>query len=196
MTAASMESADRRRDIVFTTELRKGGGWRITANELAPPNGPVKTAARTVHTTKERVNMLKTANDGAIIVAVSGSKVLIGTLLDPEFNTVDKIKYQWRIFESSEYISSFDVQVLERTEFKDIRKSMRKVPVVNIVVGDVKGSIFVHTDLLAKLMLSQDGALPQGWSLIPKKMHWHRQDVLAVKWSRDGMWFPILFTVS
>ena len=39
MTVASMESAGRRRDVVFTTEARKDGGWRITANELAPQTG-------------------------------------------------------------------------------------------------------------------------------------------------------------
>jgi NET1-associated nuclear protein 1 (U3 small nucleolar RNA-associated protein 17) len=58
---------------------------------------------------------------------------------------------------------------------------------VDLVVGDVQGVIFLHNDLLAKLFLqSLDGKTP-GINLVPRKLHWHRQAVHAVKWSLDGM---------
>jgi NET1-associated nuclear protein 1 (U3 small nucleolar RNA-associated protein 17) len=188
MTVASMESSGRRRDVVFTTEARKDGGWRITANELAPPNGQIKTEARTIYTSKYRVNFLKTENEGSIIVAASENRVLIGRLRSTDYDTVDKIKYEFRVFESSDHISSLDLRVSGRTGSGELKKSVRKLPVVDLVVGDVKGAIFLHTDLLAKLVMSQEGTLPSSFSITPKRMHWHRQAVLAVKWSLDGMY--------
>jgi NET1-associated nuclear protein 1 (U3 small nucleolar RNA-associated protein 17) len=45
----------------------------------------------------------------------------------------------------------------------------------------------VHNDLLAKLFSQHaDGKLPPGLSLVPRKLHWHRQVVHTVKWSLDG----------
>lgn len=186
MTVASMDSGGRRRDVVFTTEVRSNGGYRITANELAPPNGSIKTDARTIYTCKERIDFLQTANEGSVIVATSENRILVGTLKSTDFDAVAKIKYEFRILESADRISTFDLRVLDRLEVKDIRKSIRKTPIVNVVVGDVRGSLFLYTDILAKLVMSQDGALPSGWSLTPKKLHWHRQEVQSVKWSRDG----------
>jgi NET1-associated nuclear protein 1 (U3 small nucleolar RNA-associated protein 17) len=186
MTVASMDSAGRKRDVVFTTEARKDGGWRITANELAPPNSTIKTEARTVYTSKNRVNFLKTAKEGSIIVAASEDRILIGRLRSTDYGTIDKIRYEFRVFESSDPICSLDVRVSDRPAAKDLKKAVRKLPVVDLVVGDVRGAIFLHNDLLAKLVISQDGALPPGFSIAPRKLHWHRQAALTVKWSLDG----------
>lgn len=189
MTVASMESAGRRRDVVFTTELRKdNNGWRITANELAPPNGPIATVARTIYTSTQRINFLKTANEGSVIIAASESRILLGSLRSTEYDTINKIRYEFRVFESTDLVSSLDLRVSDRKTLGEqkSKKSAKKIPVVDVVVGDVKGSIFVHNDLLANLIQSQAGNAP-GMSLMPRKLHWHRQAVYSVKWSLDGM---------
>lgn len=183
MTAASMVSADRRRDVVFTTEARKDGGFRITANELAPPNGNVKTAARTIYTSDQRIHFLTTAREGSIIVAASGTKALVGRLRSTEFDTVDKIKYEFRVFESADLIKSLDLRVTTRTSTEGMSKKVKNAPVLDLVIGDVRGVVYLHNDLLAKLFLESAGS---GISVAPRKMHWHRQAVHAVKWSRDG----------
>jgi NET1-associated nuclear protein 1 (U3 small nucleolar RNA-associated protein 17) len=193
MTVASMESGGRRRDIVFTTEIRKDGGWRITANELAPPNGPIKTDAKTIYTSNQRTSYLKTANEGSVIVAASEKKVLIGRLRSTDYATVDKIKYEFFSFASIDRISCLDVRVRERPGTEELKSSkMRRTPIVDVVVGDVKGTIFVHNDILANLIRSQSGTLPAGISLIPRKLHWHRQAVHTVKWSLDGKELPLI----
>ena len=193
MTAASTESAGRRRDVVFTTEVRKDGGWRITANELARPTDSFETAARTIYTSNQRINFLKTSKDGFVIVAASEKRILIGSLRSTEYNTIDKIRYEFRVFESTEFISSLDLKVSARTGVETLGKSvLKRLPVVDVVVGDAKGSIFVHNDLLGNLARSQDDKLPPGISLIPRKLHWHRKEVCTVKWSLDGMPFPFL----
>lgn len=189
MTVASMESDGRRRDVVFTTEVRPSGGFRVTANELAAPGDAFKTGARTIYTSTERINFLKTAREGSVIAASSGKRILIGTLRSAEYGSIDKIRYEFRIFESTDPIKSLDLRVKERPaiEAEGMKKTARKTPVVDLVVGDIRGVVYVHNDLAMKLfMQSQDGALSSSTSLVPRKLHWHRQEVHTAKWSLDG----------
>lgn len=187
MTVASMVSAERRRDVIFTTEIRKDGGWRITANDLARPSDLFSTAARTIYTSNQRISFLKTAEDGSVIVAASEKRVLVGNLRSTEYNTIDKIRYEFRVFESTDFVSSLDLKISSRRDVEKLGKSiLKRLPVVDVVVGDVRGSIFVHDDLLGNLARSQDDKKPPGISLIPRKLHWHRKEVCTVKWSLDG----------
>lgn len=188
MTVASMESAGRRRDIVFTTETKKGGGFRITAQEMSPEN-PSVSPTRTIYTSPNRIQFLKTAKEGSVFIAASGNRVLLGRIRSNDFDSVENIRYEFRIFESTEVIKSLDVRVSERKETEGLKKSLKKSPVVDVVVGDVRGVLFVHNDLLAKLFSQQaDGKLPPGITMVPRKLHWHRQAVHTVKWSQDGKW--------
>jgi NET1-associated nuclear protein 1 (U3 small nucleolar RNA-associated protein 17) len=189
MTVASMESAGRRRDVIFTTELRKSGGYRITANELPLP--PAQPSTRMIYTSPHRIEFLQTAHEGSVLVGVSGNKIFLGLLRSTDYDTIDKIRYEFRVFESVDPIKSLDMRVSHRTgvELESLKKSslLRKTPIVDLVVGDVRGVVFLHDDLLAKLFIqSQNGALPSGASLVPRKLHWHRQAVQTVKWSLDG----------
>ncbi len=192
MTVASMSSAGRRRDVVFTTELRKDGGFRITANELAPPNGPIKTIARTIFTTAERIQYLKSAKEGEVLVGASGNRILLGRLRSTEFDTIDKIRYDFRTFQSQDAIKSLDIRAYERISEKRMpkidqaRKSSTAL-VVNLVVGDVKGVVFVYEDLLAKVFHAQNPVSSSTISIAPRKLHWHRQAVHTAKWSLDGV---------
>ena len=190
MTVASMVSAGRRRDVVFTTESRKDGGWRITANELAPPKGPVETASRTIYSSTQKVNFLKTAGEGSVVAAASEKRVLLGVLRSEEYDTIDKIRYEFRVFESTDLISSLDLRAYERLKVPNTKVAApKRMPVVNIVVGDVRGQIFLHDDLWLNLGESKKTGhtkLAPGFKLMPRKLHWHREAVHTVKWSLDG----------
>jgi len=191
MTVASMISGGRRRDVVFTTEV-SDVAWRITANELAPLGSTIATAARTIYASAHKVNVLKTANEGAVIVATAGNNVIMGSLKSNEYDTIDKIKYEFHVFESTDFISSVDIRCLATTEDATKARSTKgkkakvPLPIVDVVVGDVKGSIFVHNDLLRNLFQKDKSADTSSISLIPRKLHWHRQTVQTVKWSLDG----------
>lgn len=186
MTVTSMESAGRRRDVVFTTESKKDGGFRITAQELSIET-PSESPTRTVYTTPNRIQFLKTACEGSVVVAASGNRVLVGRLRSTDYDTVANIRYEFRVFESAEPIKCLDVRVSNRTESEGLKKSLKKSPIVDVVVGDIRGVLFVHNDLLAKLFSQQaDGKPPPGISMVPRKLHWHREVVHAVKWSLDG----------
>ena len=191
MTVASMISGGRRRDVVFTTEV-SDIAWRITANEFAPQGSVTPTAARTIYASAHKVNFLKTAQEGAVVVATAGNNVILGSLKSNEYETIDKIKYEFHVFESTDFISSLDVRCSVATD--DVvkarplkgKKAKLPLPIVDVVVGDVKGSIFVHNDLLRNLFQKDKSTESSSIGLIPRKLHWHRQTVQTVKWSLDG----------
>ncbi|CAD6441741.1 666d0e5b-21d7-46e8-9617-d25fbb13f4a8 [Sclerotinia trifoliorum] len=185
MTVASMVSAGRRRDVVFTTETKKDGGWRITANELTQPDSPIQTVARTIYTSKTPINYLKTANEGSVLLAASGKSILLGYVRNLDFDTTDKIKYVFRVFDSTAPIMSLDARVYPRTGTDD-RNISKKTPVVDVVVGDAKGFIFIHRDLLGNLIQSENKNYASMVNLVPARFHWHRKSVETVKWSLDG----------
>ncbi len=186
MTSTTMEFAGEKRDVVFTTEPRRDGGYRITAHELTAPGSERPTVAKTIYTSNQPIHILQAAKSGGIVMAASENRVLLGGLRATEFETVEKMKYEFRVFESTDYISSIDVRVSERpTTSKDKKKTKaEKYGIVDVVVGDVKGSIFVHDDLLYKLTHAEAGK--PATDLRPRKMHWHRKGVETVKWSLDG----------
>jgi len=55
-----------------------------------------------------------------------------------------------------------------------------------VVVGCARGAIFYYNDLLPQIRLLQTSRKARNLSLQPRKLHWHRRAVHAVKWSRDG----------
>ncbi|RKF75498.1 U3 small nucleolar RNA-associated protein 17 [Golovinomyces cichoracearum] len=188
MTVASMESNGRKRDVIFTTENRKDGGYRTTANELADPNGPIAIATRTIYTSKEPIQCLQAAIDGSVIVGASGNRILVGRLRSAQFDTVDKIKFEFRILESRDYITSIDIKLSKRSDAKtSLKNKTHRIPIVDLVVGNIRGVIFIHSDLAGKLFSQfQNEAVPSLLGLMPSKLHWHRQTVHSVKWSLDG----------
>ncbi len=186
MTVASMDSVGRRRDVLFTTEKHEDG-WRISAHELSFLGSSSVTQSRVVYTSTQKIQILKAVDEGAIIVAASEERVLLGSLRSIDFGTIDKIKYEFRIFESVDFVSSLDARVSKRSS----GTKLDKVKVVDVVVGDVKGAIFVHNDLLQNLIGSQRATTDDRHpiNLIPRKLHWHRKVVHCVKWSLDGRSF-------
>lgn len=183
MTVASIESAGRRRDVVYTTGLRAEGDWHITAHVFTLPGDPVTTDAKVIYTSPQEIQYLKAVPDGSIIVAASGSRILLGNLRSSDFSNVNDLKYPFRFFESTDFISTLDIRVSDAPIISQ-RKSSKgeKARTVDIVVGDVKGAIWVHHDLLANLMKPEIART----SLLPRKLHWHRKAVRSVKWSLDG----------
>ncbi|KAB8304819.1 hypothetical protein EYC80_004160 [Monilinia laxa] len=153
MTVASMISAGRRRDVVFTTETP--------------------------------INYLQTAHGGSVLLAASGKSVLLGYVRNLDFDTTDKVRYVFRVFDSTSTILSLDARVSPRTSTDD-RNIPKKIPVVDVVVGDSRGVIFLHRDLLGNLIQSENKSYASMINLVPAKLHWHRKGVQTVKWSLDG----------
>jgi NET1-associated nuclear protein 1 (U3 small nucleolar RNA-associated protein 17) len=184
MAVASMDLDGHKRDVVFTAGAKDG--WHISAHELGRLGHSLTAQSRTIYSSSRPIQILKIAVEGGVIVAASEKRVLIGKLRSKVFESVDKIRYEFHVFESNDFILSMDFRVSKRNLTLPSKASkVEKASVVDVVVGDVKGAIFIHNDLLANLIrLGSKGEAPI--NLLPRKFHWHRTGVLTVKWSLDG----------
>ncbi len=121
---------------------------------------------------------------------------MLGRLRSTEFDTVDKIRYDFHTFQTQDAVKSFDIRAYERISDQqapkiDQAKKNATTLVVDLVIGDVKGVVFVYEDLLAKLIHTQNTALSSAINIAPRKLHWHRQAVHTAKWSLDGVYSQI-----
>jgi NET1-associated nuclear protein 1 (U3 small nucleolar RNA-associated protein 17) len=195
MTVASIDIAGRRQEVIFTAG-EVDGAWKITVHELSLLGSSPTTQSRILYNSPQPVHIMKAVGEDPVLVAASEKRVLIGVLQSSEVETIDQIRSDFRVFESSEPVSSLDVRVSTRTSVKDVlfgRKRIAKVEqkIVDVVVGGAKGAIFVHNDLLGNLHRSQlrlPNLQPEN-ILKPSKLHWHRKSVASAKWSRDGVYF-------
>ena len=64
-----------------------------------------------------------------------------------------------------------------------------KSPIIDVLVGGARGSIYFYNDLVAKLEALEGNESNQD-ALVGRKYHWHRRAVHTVKWSKDGMYCP------
>jgi len=136
---------------------------------------------------KEPLTSLKILDDGHVIVATSGKKVIIGTTEVADKPSLKETVYVWREIECSEWITSIDVQV----EHADTQVRPQKPHSVgnglNIVIGGLKGAIFIYENILRKLIKKETVSKTSKMEEInPRRLHWHRNAVAAVKWSADG----------
>jgi NET1-associated nuclear protein 1 (U3 small nucleolar RNA-associated protein 17) len=195
MAVASMNYGGTPQDVVYTTEKRREAGWRITAHELNPKTKAA--AARTIYSSPRPIQVLKAVCQGETIVAASENRILLGTLKSADFKTMDKMRYEFRVIESTDYIATMDVRISPRVSVGGSKQAKKdstpghkmKKNVVDVVVGDVRGVVFVHNDLLAKLFDAQKASVAgtEHINLAPRKLHWHRSAVHSVKWSLDGI---------
>ena len=186
-------SANSNTGLVYSLDKPKASKWTITAHRLMAGENASKTDLSTLLKYEEPISSLHIYEEGTIIVATSGQKLLIGSTDNPHQPLLKHISYVWREITCSEWITSVD------TRIRIVDASSRKSPMVkaatkyavDIVVGGIRGAIFVYDDLLASLISkedkSKDGATD---NITPRKLHWHRNAVSSVKWSTDGLCMP------
>ncbi len=136
---------------------------------------------------EEPLTSLKILDDGNVIVATSGTKVIIGTTEAADKPSLKDIVYVWREIECSEWITSIDVQVehADAPVRPQIPHSVGNG--LNIVVGGLKGAIFIYENILRKLIKKETSStMLKREEINPRRLHWHRNAVAAVKWSADG----------
>jgi NET1-associated nuclear protein 1 (U3 small nucleolar RNA-associated protein 17) len=184
MMIASLDAPEGKRDIIFTVGSIENK-CQILVHELSELGESTTVKSKVIYSTPYPISNVQASSDGAVIVATAGARILVGSLRGQEL-----VRYEFRIFESSDVLSSMDFRVSKRAPETGKKGPSRldRYPVVDVVVGNVKGVIFLHDDLLGNLVRSETPSAegPNPLSLAPRKHHWHRKAVLSVKWSLDG----------
>ena len=174
--------------LVYTLDQHTKKRWLVTAHRLVGGKDAQKTALVTLFTYDEPLTSLKVLEEGRTIVATAGSKMMIGSTQRPNEPSLKDVTYTWRELDCTTWITSIDVQI-SRTNMtpKPFKDSQATASAVNIVVGGLRGSMFVYEDVLQKLIQKENSSTQLNNSYLdPRKLHWHRNAVTSVKWSADG----------
>lgn len=175
-------------DLVYTIDKKGQEPWLLSVHCLAGGEDGAKTDVKTLLTNQQALSSVKVLENGRVIVATSGSQLMFGSSDELAPSTLKDISYTWRIIECPEFIVSTDIRVRPSEKIQKMSKEVRsKANSFDIAVGGLKGPIHIYEDLLRKI-IKRDRRASKGSSVdvTPRRLHWHRNAVHAVKWSADG----------
>ncbi|KAH0559865.1 hypothetical protein GP486_003613 [Trichoglossum hirsutum] len=194
LAVASPSPAEDKTDVIFLVE-KKYEKWRIKLFELTRDAKQSKTGNQTkvLYECQQQISNLKVLHEGQVVVATSGKCLVVGTAIGDATTG----SYVWTEFTSPDWLTCLDARESSKEPISSKSKEDLKVrgnrktnPAIDLVVGDIKGAIFVHHDILNRLVADhRKGAsvrpehLARGAS---RRWHWHREAVHSIKWSLDG----------
>ncbi|KAI9764102.1 MAG: hypothetical protein M1835_007648 [Candelina submexicana] len=192
LATSALAIGDSTVDVVYTREKR-GMNWMIAAYNLAHGKHSADRERAQLYVTNKPISRLHVTPSGENIVASYGEYLVVGVTNDRELPSFSKMEFVWRELWTPERITCLDVREIvtrqwsRATGAKGRAKHLKSQHSLDIVVGGLKGVIYVHEDLLHKLnQKEREAQLKAAINLTPLKFHWHREAVATVKWSVDG----------
>ena len=177
-------------DLVYTMDRKEGEPWLLSAHRLAGLEDAANNDVVTLLKYEEALSSLQVLEGGKIIVAAAGSHVIIGYCEAPETPSLQDLSYVWRVIECPEWVASIDARNRPRA-VKVAEKKAGTREVVDIAIGGHQGSIYIYEDLLGRLIRKERfPSKTTAGDITSRRLHWHRNSVLALKWSLDGEQFP------
>ena len=174
-------------DLVYTVDRKLQGPWMLSVHRLADGKDGAKTDAKTLLTNQQALSSVKVFEKGRVIIATSGSQLMIGSSEESAPFSLKEVMYRWRMVESPEYIVSTDVRVRPSEKIQKMPKGRESAAnAIDIVIGGLKGSIHIYEDLLWKLVQRDRRGKRSPPEIVSRRLHWHRNAAQAVKWSADG----------
>ncbi|OTA64016.1 sporulation protein [Hypoxylon sp. EC38] len=170
------------RDVPLVS-VERSGEWQIIACDV---RGSELKEFKAIISQTIPIFDLRSVRNGHAVIASSERDLLFGILRSRVVKTVTQLQYEFFILDCNDEITCLDVRATDRIHLN--RKTQVEAgdePVVEVVVGCARGAVLFYNDVLPQFCRLQS---PKGHrsSLQPRKYHWHRKAVHAVKWSRDG----------
>ncbi|KAI1631657.1 WD domain-containing protein [Biscogniauxia mediterranea] len=182
MSVGAMKIGGSTRDVLYAS-VQRNQSWHILAYDIQDLE--VK-ASKILFTSSSAIGNLQSVRPSHTLVASAERDIILGISRSETVSTFDDLDYEVFTLDNSDDITCLDVRITDRIHLH--RRSQREtgnMPVVEIVVGCARGSVLLYNDILPQLRLKNTAKTHQ-FSLQPRKYHWHRRAVHAVKWSRDG----------
>lgn len=176
-------------DLVYCHET--GEKDIINVHALRTKEQASETELKRVLKSTAPIQAIQVLLQGKYIIVATGNTITFGKRLKISKTALQDFHYVWRELQFSESITTFDTYFRPPTDKgKKSQQDLRDV--LDLAVGDDKGVILLFEDILAGFAAvekSQKGNKDKADSadnLRPKRLHWHRDAVGAVKWSLDG----------
>ncbi len=192
MATSALAIEDSTLDVVYTQE-QKGDYWMITAYNLVHGNDTADVERTELYKTRKPISGLHVTPSGENIVASYGECLIVGATDHHGLSSFSKLKFIWRELWTPERITCLDVREIVTRQWsrskgrKGQTEHLTSQNSLDVAIGGLKGAIYIHENLLHKLIQKEREAQPiAAVNLTPLKLHWHREAVATVKWSQDG----------
>ena len=173
---------------IFTINRESHGPYQLCINHLRADKD-AKLEDKILLKYDNMISSVKILEGGKFICAASGSQIILGMAKITESEDLQDITYAWYIVDSPEWVTCLDVRIADpkQPQQEPRKTSHRPIVPVDIVTGGLRGSIHVYKDLLRKVV-RREKALQSGSGVdvSSQRLHWHRNAVSTVKWSKDG----------
>ncbi|CEL06714.1 hypothetical protein ASPCAL09886 [Aspergillus calidoustus] len=167
------------RILLFSLRERKDGKRELA---VTPLNGG-EPQSTSVLETNIRVEEFRVIGNGRIAVVYGGTHLFVGSSFHAQGSELSN--YAWREVKLGVNISCVDVK-----QHRTLKQTHRRVsgtnrlPNFDLAVGCADGSMLVYHGALN--LLGKSSKHDEDKKLAPRRLHWHRDSVTAVHWSRDG----------
>ncbi|PLB49553.1 WD domain protein [Aspergillus steynii IBT 23096] len=131
--------------------------------------------------TSARISHIKVVRNGQVVVAYGSQHVLLGVASSEPTSSIPS--YSWHEVKVPVNITCLDLRcssMPSRAEEHPSGKS--RAGQVDLVLGEANGSILLYHDIIS----SFENHSEVSRNPAPRRLHWHRGSVNAVRWSRDG----------
>ncbi|KAF2687062.1 WD40 repeat-like protein [Lentithecium fluviatile CBS 122367] len=177
-------------DLLYTHET--GNSHVINVHALRTGAQASKTELRRILKTSKPISGLQVLLGGKIVVASSANCVMVGKRAKLHKTAVQDFEYVWREFETSGRITTFSAYIHIPGAEKSKKPLQDPRDNLDLAIGDSEGVIHLFEDIftsfaaIEKSQKEKAGKAIGLESLRPKRLHWHREAVGSLKWSRDG----------
>ncbi|CZR34120.1 uncharacterized protein FPRO_01435 [Fusarium proliferatum ET1] len=183
MALVTKKVSGRVQEIIFVAESDKPGRIEV----VAYPASTTESGHKVLFVMKKPGNglqLLETSEDGHLVGAIN-DRLFFGLPSQRQFDNLAALDYEIYTFDIPDLVSALDLRVYPRPVTSCKKSRQEAAPVLDIIVGGARGSIYLYHDALARSQaLAKSGSDKE--LIQAQNFHWHRRAVHALKWSRDG----------
>ncbi|KAF5017114.1 hypothetical protein F66182_11003 [Fusarium sp. NRRL 66182] len=173
------------KEIIFVAESDKPGRTEVVAY---PATIQAEAEHKVVFTMKKPghgLQLLETSEDGQVLVGTINDCLFFGVPSQQQLENLTALDYEIYTFDIPDLVAALDIRVYPRPVSGGKKSRQETAPVLDIIVGGARGSIYLYHDALARSQaLAKSGSEKE--LIQAQNFHWHRKAVHALKWSRDG----------
>ncbi|KAF2262631.1 WD40 repeat-like protein [Lojkania enalia] len=178
-------------DLVYCHEFGKHPV--INVHALRTKDQDSQTELKMILKAKSPIIGFQVLLEGKLVIVACNDSVLVGKRTKLQKTALQDFEYIWREFRTSKSVTAIDAYVrLPDPSRKGKGQSQDPRDNLDLAIGCQDGVICLFEDILSTFSRleknsktgNQAGVDLEG--LRPKQLHWHREAVRSIKWSRDG----------
>ncbi|KAL5339258.1 WD40-repeat-containing domain protein [Aspergillus crustosus] len=174
----SVNDSEGAHNVFFALRERKDGKRDLAITHLDNE----RSESTIILDTSTMIESFRVIAGGQAIIACGGMRIFLGSSCSRDSKGP---KYAWREVKLSTSITCVDTY-----QSKPFNQNQRRIaeinelPEIGLALGGADGSIMVYHDAFG--FLGSKRGRDEDRKLASRRLHWHRDPVKAIRWSRDG----------